>query len=244
MSIPKIGLSIFSQYNYKPKNENFQFYYYFNYIILLYYFNYIIIIYYYWGELPHTQLLNVQSHTWRNSQLGQNWRQLGTFQFCRIGRCDRVYNSTKLNSTVAKCSELAKLARTSWNQLSTFEFSRKHDLSARSDSTQLVEFSWVESDRALRTSFNWNVTPYLLTPPSEIVYITNVWNLQIRFHFFCHIFFGAFGNLLPISKLFSIWERYSIDSPQTFSTICMDWCALKKNDCCMSNQYFQIEVTK
>ena len=65
-----------------------------------YYYFYFIIIIDYLEEFPIGQRLtqsNVQSHKQWNSQLGHNYRQLGSVQFGRIGRCDRVYNSTQLN---------------------------------------------------------------------------------------------------------------------------------------------------
>ena len=76
-----------------------------------------------------------------------NW-----FQFSFVGSGNVIVFTTRLNSTrpAAKCSELAKLARTSRNQLSSVELSRKNDHSARSDSTRLVELSWIgRSERAL-----------------------------------------------------------------------------------------------
>ena len=113
-----------------------------------------IIISYYLEELPRR--LN-----WHNGMSNHtcgkiaNWVTTGgdLVQFSFVKSGDMIVSTTRLNSTrpAEKCSELAKLTRTIWNQLSSVELSRKNDQSARSDSTRLVEFSWVGLDRALWT---------------------------------------------------------------------------------------------
>ena len=118
----------FVQSQYNAKYKHFKFYYYFYFIIIIYFLR----------ELPRRLYIdtiilthsNVQSHTRRNSQLGHNWRQLGSVQFCRIGRCDRVYNPTQLNSTSSKM----------------FRTCKTHPYQLES-----VEFSWVRVVRMIRT---------------------------------------------------------------------------------------------
>ena len=81
----------------------------------------------------------------------ENWvkteRSLGSVELSLIGRCVHYYtDSTQLNWTHSQMFRIAELATTGSTEL---RWVAGCDHSARSDSTQPVELSWVESDRAL-----------------------------------------------------------------------------------------------
>ena len=65
----------------------------------------------------------------------------------------RSWRSTR---SAMKCSVLAKIAHTSWNQLNSVELSRKNDQIARSVSTRLVELSRIgRSEQGFRDLHVW-----------------------------------------------------------------------------------------
>ena len=75
-------------------------------------------------------------------------------ELSRVGRSELGYNSTQLNSTQLKMFRTGKKLA---DQLSWVESGCSPIQSARPDSTQLVELSWVESGRALWIGLYWHV---------------------------------------------------------------------------------------